>query len=62
VTLQVMRWFGHVNDVDERWKMDVENSKAVCQVSLGILRRYKVGFERFFFPPFDPNFVSGWYS
>jgi Sister chromatid cohesion protein Dcc1 len=49
VTLQVMRWFGHVDDVDERWKMDVENSKAVRQVGLGILRRYKVGFERFFF-------------
>jgi hypothetical protein len=63
VTLQVMRWFGQVDDADERWKMDVE--KVVRQVGLGILRQYKVGFgERFFSPSsnhssFDPNFVSG---
>jgi hypothetical protein len=55
-----MRWFGQVDDADERRKMDVE--KVVRQVGLGILRQYKVGFEPFFFPPFDPNFVSGWYS
>jgi sister chromatid cohesion protein DCC1 len=48
VTLQVMRWFGQVDDADERWKMDVE--KVVRQVGLGILRQYKVRFgERFFF-------------
>jgi hypothetical protein len=35
VTLLVMRWFGQVYDVDERWKMNVE--EAVRQVSLGIL-------------------------
>ena len=58
VTLQVMRWFG-VGDADERWKMDVV--KVVRRISLGILRQYKVGFERFVFPPFDPNFGSGWY-
>jgi sister chromatid cohesion protein DCC1 len=46
VTLQVMRWFGQVDDADERWKMDVE--KVVRQVGLGILRQYKVGFELFF--------------
>jgi hypothetical protein len=38
-----MRWFRQVPDADERWKMDVE--KVVCQVGLGIPRRYKVGFE-----------------
>jgi hypothetical protein len=66
LTLQVVRWFGHMDDADERWKMNVE--KVVRQVGLGILRQYKVGFgERvFFFPPsnhpsFDPNFVSCWY-
>ena len=59
VTLQVMRWFGQVDVTDEWWKMDVE--KVVRQVGLGILRQYKVGFERFVFPPFDPNFGSGWY-
>ncbi len=59
VTLQVMRWFGQVDVTDERWMMDVE--KVVRQVGLGILRQYKVGFERFVFPPFDPNFGSGWY-
>ena len=42
VTLQVMRWFGHVDDADERWKMDVV--KVVRQIGLGILRQYKVGF------------------
>jgi hypothetical protein len=58
-TLQVMHWFGHVDDADERWEMDVE--KVVRQVGLGILRQYyKVGFERFLFLPsnhssFDPN-------
>jgi len=46
VTLQVMRWFGQVDDADERWKMDVE--KVVRQVGLGILRQYKVRIERFF--------------
>jgi hypothetical protein len=50
VTLQVMRWFGQVDDADERWKMDIE--KVVRQVGLGILRQYKVGFgERFFSRP-----------
>jgi len=54
VTLQVMRWFGQVDDADERWKMDVE--KVVRQVGLGILRQYKVGLGEhsflggFFFP------------
>jgi sister chromatid cohesion protein DCC1 len=24
VTLQAMRWFGQVDDADERWKMDVK--------------------------------------
>ena len=47
VTLQVMRWFGQVDDADECWKMDVE--KVVRQIGLGILRQYKVGFEYFFF-------------
>ena len=42
VTLQAMRWFGHVDDADERWKMDVE--KVVRQIGLGILRQHKVGF------------------
>ncbi|KAN0111869.1 hypothetical protein V8E52_008075 [Russula decolorans] len=37
-TLQVMHWFGHVDDADERWEMDVE--KVVRQVGLGILRQY----------------------
>jgi hypothetical protein len=36
VTLQVMCWFGQVDDADERWKMDVE--KVERQVGLGILR------------------------
>ena len=46
VTLQVMRWFGRVDDADELWKMDVE--KVVRQVGLSILRQHKVGFsERF---------------
>jgi len=53
-----MRWFGQVGDADERWKMDVV--KVVRRIGLGILRQYKVGFERFIFPPFDPNFVSDW--
>jgi len=44
VTLQVMRWFEQVDEADERWKMGVE--KAVCQVGLGILRRWMVDFER----------------
>ena len=43
VTLQVMRWFGRVDDAGERWEMDVE--KVVRQVGLGILRHYKVGFR-----------------
>jgi hypothetical protein len=64
VTLQVMRWFGHVDDADERWEMDVE--KVVRQVGLGILRQYKVGFEPFFscpqtIPRLILIFVSGWY-
>lgn len=65
VTLQVMRWFGQVDDADERWKMDVE--KVVRQVGLGILRQYKVGFERFSVlvsprphSSFDSNFYF-WY-
>jgi sister chromatid cohesion protein DCC1 len=37
VTLQVMRWFGQVDDTDERWKMSIE--KVVRQVGLGILRQ-----------------------
>ena len=49
VTLQVMRWFGQVDDADERWRMDVE--EVVRQVGLGILHQYKVSFgERVFFP------------
>ena len=40
VTLQVMRWFGEVDNADELWKMDVE--KVVRQVGLGILRQHKV--------------------
>jgi sister chromatid cohesion protein DCC1 len=40
VTLQVMRWFGQVDDAGERWEMDVE--KVVRQVGLGILRQHKV--------------------
>jgi hypothetical protein len=44
VTLQVMRWFEQVDEADERRKMGVE--KAVCQVGLGILRRWMVDFER----------------
>jgi hypothetical protein len=36
----VMRWFGQVDDADERWKMDAE--KVVRQVGLGILRQYKI--------------------
>jgi hypothetical protein len=47
VTMQVMRWFGQVDDADERWAMDVE--KVVRQIGLGILRQHKVCFERFFF-------------
>jgi sister chromatid cohesion protein DCC1 len=57
VTLQVMRWFGQVDDADERWKMDVE--KVVRQVGLSILSHYKVGFRPH--SSFDPNLVSGWY-
>jgi hypothetical protein len=49
VTLQVMRWFGQLDDADERWKMDVE--RVVRQVGLGILRQYKVRFELFFSRP-----------
>ena len=44
-----MRWFGQVNDADEQWTMDAE--KVVCQVSLGILRQHKVGFNEFLFLP-----------
>jgi len=36
-TLKVMRWFGQVDDADERWEMDIE--KVVRQVGLGILRQ-----------------------
>jgi Sister chromatid cohesion protein Dcc1 len=62
VTLQVMRWFGQVDDVDERWKMDFE--KVVRQVGLGILRQYRASFELFFsLPQTTPllilTFVSG---
>ena len=35
-----MRWFGQVDDADERWEMDFE--KVVGQVGL---RQHKVGFE-----------------
>jgi hypothetical protein len=50
MALQAMRCFGQVDDADGQWKMDVE--KVVRQVSLGILRQYRVGFgERFLFPP-----------
>lgn len=57
VTLQVMRWFGQVDDTDEQWEMDVD--RVVRQIGLGILRQHKVGFDRFFRPhsPFDRNFV-----
>jgi sister chromatid cohesion protein DCC1 len=55
VTLQVIRLFGKIDDADERWKMDVE--KVVRQVVLGILRQYKVRFERFFFPALIPRLV-----
>ena len=56
VTLQVERWFGHMDDADERWKMDVE--KVVRQVGLDILRQYGVGFgERVFFPALKLSLV-----
>ena len=45
VTLQVMSWFGQVDDAGERWKMDVE--KVVRQVGLGILRQHKVRCKQF---------------
>jgi hypothetical protein len=49
-----MRWFGLVDDTDERWKMVVD--KVVRQVGQGILRQYKVTFgERFFLPALDPH-------
>jgi hypothetical protein len=38
-----MRWFGQVDDADERWEMDVE--KVVGQVGV---RQHKVGFELVF--------------
>jgi sister chromatid cohesion protein DCC1 len=44
VTLQVMRWFGDVDDADERWKMDIE--KVVRQIGLGILHQHKVRIRR----------------
>jgi len=47
MSLQVMRWFGQVDDADERWKMDVV--KVVRRVGLGILRQYKVSFGELFF-------------
>jgi sister chromatid cohesion protein DCC1 len=47
VTLQVMRWFGQIDDADERWEVDVE--KVVRQVGLGVLRQYKV--KSVCFPP-----------
>ena len=53
VTLRVMRWFGQVDDADERWEMDVE--KVVGQVGLRILRQHKVSFERLVFPAFIPR-------
>jgi hypothetical protein len=52
----VMRWFGQVDDADERWKMGVE--KLVRQVGLGIPRQYMVGLRPH--PSSDLNFVSGW--
>jgi hypothetical protein len=61
VTFQVMRWFGQVDDADERWKMDVE--KVVRQVGLGTISASVQGWFRrvsFFSHPhssFDPNFV-----
>lgn len=53
VTLQVMDWFGEVDDAGERWKMDVE--QVVRQVGLGILRQHKVRDEQFRSYPIDPN-------
>ncbi len=60
VTLQVMRWFGEVDDADERWKVDTE--KVVRQIGLGILHQHKVRIRRkaaFVFPlsllPFFQN-------
>ena len=50
---QVKRWFGQVDDADERWKMVVE--KVVRQVGLGILRQYKVSFGECFIFPLDPR-------
>jgi len=68
VTLQVMRWFGHIDDVDEWWNLRMVIEKVVRQSRLGYsdLRQYKFGYERFIFPPsnhssFDSKFVSGWY-
>src|SRR6266849_4850152 len=58
VTLQVMRWFGQVDDADELWKMDAE--RMVRQVGLVILRHHKVRFGKLFFCP-HANFVYGWY-
>jgi sister chromatid cohesion protein DCC1 len=49
VTLQVMRWFGQVDNADERRRRDVE--KVVRQVGLGILRSTGLISSVFFFRP-----------
>ena len=58
VTLQVMRWFGHVDDADERWKTNVE--KVVRQSRPGYFASVQGQFPRtFFFLPsilVDPYF------
>ena len=63
VTLQVTRWFGQVNDTDQRWKMEVE--KVARQGGLDTVASASVqGLlgERCLFPPsnvssFNPNFA-----
>ena len=60
VTLQVMRWFGQVDDADERWEMDVQ--KVVGEVGLFCVSTSLIS-SVLFWPHslFDPNFVSGTY-
>jgi hypothetical protein len=60
VTLQVMRWFGQIDDGDERWEMDgwcIKSAWVFC-VNTRLVS------ASVFFPTsnlslFDPNFVFG---
>jgi hypothetical protein len=56
VTWQVMRWFGQVDNADERWKMDVEKGGASSRPGLFCVSITLVS-ASVFFPALKPFLV-----